>query len=541
MFRHSTRLDSTLMLICPDFTIQPFPFDSSTTHIFETPSPSIFTHPTMPNPMPYAQARRAKRADENAPPAPSRTRSTGLSAKTTVESSKDANIKSSIPVMKRSESSKTITKSRSALGEVTNAGRRKSASATAGEKGKAKVERKPLASTNDAQQGALPMRRTRSSATDTQSRTNTEEREKDRTIAGKRKIASHVHASQAARSRSTTAASTSTNSALDIARPLAERVLNVKDERDPFKAEEEEPVHKRRRTSTPPFVEDDIADEAQYDQDGEEILLSSGGKAIHLKSPKRERAKDEGWEDLDAEDEGDPTMVSEYVVDAFRYMIALEVSRSILFMLSIAHAAPQTRTMPDPDYMDSQNELHWQMRTILMDWLIEVHSKFRLLPETLFIASNLIDRFLSARVISLIKFQLVGLTALFIAAKYEEVICPSITHFLHMTDGGYGVEEILKAERYMLTTLGFDLSYPNPLHFLRRISKADGYDIQARTVGKYLVEISCIDQQLMQFPPSLLAAAAMWLARYCLERGDWVSRHPTYDLRARELTASLLF
>ena len=173
--------------------------------------------------------------------------------------------------------------------------------------------------------------------------------------------------------------------------------------------------------------------------------------------------------------------------------------------------------------MDSQNELHWQMRTILMDWLIEVHSKFRLLPETLFIASNLIDRFLSARVISLIKFQLVGLTALFIAAKYEEVICPSITHFLHMTDGGYGVEEILKAERYMLTTLAFDLSYPNPLHFLRRISKADGYDIQARTVGKYLVEISCIDHQLMRFPPSLLAAAAMWLARYCLERGDWVS------------------
>ena len=181
--------------------------------------------------------------------------------------------------------------------------------------------------------------------------------------------------------------------------------------------------------------------------------------------------------------------------------------------------------MPDPKYMDAQTELHWQMRTILMDWLIEVHSKFRLLPETLFIASNLIDRFLSARVISLIKFQLVGLTALFVAAKYEEVICPSINHFLHMTDGGYGVEEILKAERYMLTTLGFDMSYPNPLHFLRRISKADGYDIQARTIGKYLVEISCVDQQLMQYPPSLLAAAAMWLARLCLERGEWVS-HP---------------
>lgn len=179
--------------------------------------------------------------------------------------------------------------------------------------------------------------------------------------------------------------------------------------------------------------------------------------------------------------------------------------------------------MPDPDYMDNQTELKWPMRNILMDWLIEVHSKFRLLPETLYIATNLIDRFLSKRIVSLVKLQLVGLTALFVAAKYEEVICPSINHFLAMTDGGYGVDEIIKAEKYMLSTLQFDLSYPNPLHFLRRISKADGYDIQSRTVAKYLIEIACVDHSLLKYPPSVLAAAAMWLARLCLERGEWVS------------------
>lgn len=173
--------------------------------------------------------------------------------------------------------------------------------------------------------------------------------------------------------------------------------------------------------------------------------------------------------------------------------------------------------------MTKQTELHWKMRSILMDWLVEVHQKFRLLPETLFIAVNLIDRFLSLRVVSMVKLQLVGLTGLFIAAKYEEVICPSITHFLHMTEGGYGIEEILKAERYMLSTLEFDLSYPNPLHFLRRVSKADGYDIQTRTVAKYLVEISCVEHRLLAFSSSLLSAAGMWLARLCLDRGDWVS------------------
>ena len=186
--------------------------------------------------------------------------------------------------------------------------------------------------------------------------------------------------------------------------------------------------------------------------------------------------------------------------------------------------------MPSAIYMEKQSELQWPMRRVLMDWMIEVHSKFRLLPETLFIAVNLVDRFLTERIVSLVKFQLVGLTALFVAAKYEEVICPSVDHFLHMTDGGYSKEEILKAERYLLSTLKFDLSYPNPLHFLRRISKADGYDIQTRTVAKYLIEISCVEHKLLPYPPSMLAAAAMFLARFCLDRGEWVSGPPTVKM-----------
>lgn len=180
--------------------------------------------------------------------------------------------------------------------------------------------------------------------------------------------------------------------------------------------------------------------------------------------------------------------------------------------------------------MSSQTELDWNMRTIVMDWIIEVHTKFRLLPETLFIATNLIDRFLSSRVISLEKLQLVGITCLFVAAKYEEVICPSIAHFINMTDGGYDTTEMIKAERYLLQTLDFDLSFPNPLHFLRRISKADGYDIQTRTVSKFLIEIGCLDRWLMEYKPSMLAAAAMYLARACLERGDWVRSIPTASI-----------
>ncbi|KAJ1908626.1 G2/mitotic-specific cyclin [Tieghemiomyces parasiticus] len=216
------------------------------------------------------------------------------------------------------------------------------------------------------------------------------------------------------------------------------------------------------------------------------------------------RAKVPDWDDLDAEDVDDPLMVTEYVEDIFDYMLHLEV-----------------RALPNPCYMDQQRELSWKMRGILVDWLIDVHGKFRLLGETLFLTVNLIDRFLSLRTVSLVKLQLVGITSMFCAAKYEEIMPPSVHNFVYMTDNGYTEEEVLEAERYLLKVLNFDLSYPNPLNFLRRVSKADGYDLQTRTIAKYLMDISLVDHRLLACPPSMLAAAGTYLARQMLNRGGW--------------------
>lgn len=216
------------------------------------------------------------------------------------------------------------------------------------------------------------------------------------------------------------------------------------------------------------------------------------------------RPKDEGWEDLDAEDADDPLMVAEYVNEIFEYMKAIEVDY-----------------LPSGNYIDNHPEITWEMRGVLVDWLVDIHGKFRLVPETLFLAMNLVDRFLTLRTISLNKLQLVGLTAMFVAAKYEEVLCPSVHNFLYLAEGGYTDEEILKAERYMLKVLKFNLSYASPMNFLRRISKADNYDIQTRTVAKFFMEISLVDHRFLEHPPSAIAAAAVWNARLVLERGDW--------------------
>ncbi|OJJ05686.1 hypothetical protein ASPVEDRAFT_138457 [Aspergillus versicolor CBS 583.65] len=208
--------------------------------------------------------------------------------------------------------------------------------------------------------------------------------------------------------------------------------------------------------------------------------------------------------DLDTEDLDDPLMAAEYVVEIFDYLHDLEME-----------------TLPNPEYIDHQPDLEWKMRGILVDWLIEVHTRFRLLPETLFLAVNIIDRFLSAEVVALDRLQLVGVAAMFIASKYEEVLSPHVANFSHVADETFTDKEILDAERHILATLEYNMSYPNPMNFLRRISKADNYDIQTRTLGKYLMEISLLDHRFLGFPQSQVGAASMYLARLILDRGPW--------------------
>ena len=230
----------------------------------------------------------------------------------------------------------------------------------------------------------------------------------------------------------------------------------------------------------------------------------------------------------EVEDESyDTSMVAEYGEEIFDYMKQLEV-----------------KMLPNAHYMDNQHEIQWSMRSVLMDWLVQVHLRFNLLPETLFLTVNYIDRFLSCKVVSLGKLQLVGATAIFIAAKYEEINCPSVQEIVYMVDGGYSVDEVLKAERFMLTMLQFELGWPGPMSFLRRISKADDYDLETRTLAKYFLEVTLMDERFIGSPPSFTAAASHCLARAMLRKGTWVCftlqmRNPHANCRRHLITFSI--
>ncbi|KAJ7593025.1 cyclin [Mycena floridula] len=206
----------------------------------------------------------------------------------------------------------------------------------------------------------------------------------------------------------------------------------------------------------------------------------------------------------DIADDCDPSMVSEYADDIFKYMAELE-----------------TEVLPVGDYMSIQPELTWDMRESLVDWLLQVHIQYHMLPETLWIAINIMDRFLSSRAVSRVKLQLVGVASMFIACKYEEILAPSIDEFVSMTNGAFDKEDLLKGERIVLQVLGFHVShYCSPYSWMRKISKADDYDLQTRTLSKFLTEVTLMDHRFLTVKPSLVAAVGMYSARMMLE-GDW--------------------
>jgi G2/mitotic-specific cyclin 3/4 len=216
--------------------------------------------------------------------------------------------------------------------------------------------------------------------------------------------------------------------------------------------------------------------------------------------------------DPNDEDTYDVTMVAEYGNRIFNYLHSLEF-----------------KYKANPKYIEEvQVDLLWEHRATLMDWLVQLHSRFNLLPETLFLATNIIDRFLSKRAISLSRFQLCGAAALFIAAKYEEINVPTVSQMVYMVGNQYSRESFLRAEKYMVEVLGFEFGWPGPMSFLRRGSKADDYDNEIRTLAKYFLEITIMDARFVSSPPSWLAAGAQFLSRRMLGRGNWTEAHVYY-------------
>lgn len=183
---------------------------------------------------------------------------------------------------------------------------------------------------------------------------------------------------------------------------------------------------------------------------------------------------------------------------------------------------------PSPTFMQTMRQVVIQnMRRILVDWLVEVSEGFKLASNTLYLTVYLIDWFLNGNHIEGRKIQLLGITCMLLASKYEEGHAPQVEEFCLITGNTYGRKEVLELEIRVLKYLGFQLFAPTAKVFLRRFLQAAQASFQTPSLeleylANYLAELTLIDHGFLNFLPSAVAASAVFLARWTLDQ----SNHP---------------
>uniref|UniRef100_A0A804N1Y9 Cyclin-A1-1 n=1 Tax=Zea mays TaxID=4577 RepID=A0A804N1Y9_MAIZE len=189
----------------------------------------------------------------------------------------------------------------------------------------------------------------------------------------------------------------------------------------------------------------------------------------------------------------------------------------------MAPTSSATKKRPSTDFMETiQKDVNPSMRAILIDWLVEVAEEYRLVPDTLYLTVNYIDRYLSGNEISRQRLQLLGVACMLIAAKYEEICAPQVEEFCYITDNTYFRDEVLDMEASVLNYLKFEMTAPTAKCFLRRFARAaqacdEDPALHLEFLANYIAELSLLEYSLLSYPPSLIAASAIFLARFILQ------------------------
>ncbi|KPM40601.1 hypothetical protein AK830_g5943 [Neonectria ditissima] len=188
----------------------------------------------------------------------------------------------------------------------------------------------------------------------------------------------------------------------------------------------------------------------------------------------------------------------------------------------------QDETLPDASLIDMQREIQWFMRPYLIDFLIEAHAAFALLPETLFLTVNLLDRYCSKRVVYKQHYQLVGCAALLIAAKYgdKKDRVPQIHELNNMCCGLYDAGMFTQMEMHVLNTLEWTIGHPTVDFFSQLMVAEEGDDREVDHMAAYLCEIALYHRDFVSTKPSTMARSSLALARAILGRaevndGEW--------------------
>ena len=207
--------------------------------------------------------------------------------------------------------------------------------------------------------------------------------------------------------------------------------------------------------------------------------------------------------DIDAGDANNPLMVSNLVIDYYNHLKHVEITI-------------------DSSYMMKHPNLNVAMRKILLDWLVEVHLQFKCVPETWFLAVNIIDRYLSCTSDQERgKLQLVGAVAFLIAAKIEDMYPPEVRDIIYICDGAYTKEEIIQMTLTIPEQLNYMFQFGSPHTWVVRCLKAGHADQRLIWLACFILEYAMHNIKIIAFPPSIIAASTVLIARRSYGRSGW--------------------
>lgn len=194
-----------------------------------------------------------------------------------------------------------------------------------------------------------------------------------------------------------------------------------------------------------------------------------------------------------------------------------------------------TRFLPCGNYMDRQIEVNKSMRHIMIDWMFEVSVEYKLSRDTLYMAVNLVDRFLSVYISPKSKLQLVGVTCLYIAAKYHELATPNIEDYVYITDHTYTGDQIIQLELYILVKLDWNLSVVLQTEFMDRYLCCIKADLATTNLANYFSDLSLLSYDCISLSPAKNAVSCVCCSLYILQKQPyWNSQlryHSELDLK----------
>ena len=193
----------------------------------------------------------------------------------------------------------------------------------------------------------------------------------------------------------------------------------------------------------------------------------------------------------------DPQMVPEYFFENMQFLRSRE---------KLTHSLT--------NYLPTHRTVSEQSRAKLIDWLSELHYKYKMFPETLFSMVALIDQYLAAKEVPLAELQLVGVAALYIAAKFEETYqVPQVKQLVTCCANQFTAAEILEMEASIIKHLNFELIINSAYKFFEPLCKVIGLEPKNQHLAQYVLELALLQPKFLNYSPSLMASSAIYLIK----------------------------